>query len=109
MRYHYFDLDQPDEDDRALKQAIADGRVPASCLAGGTMLQHLDDPPCRTCPASEEVRMRCGGGVTDHIFDTKALVGHTAVLARQHHQAALKAARDTQRRELDALMAQEEE
>lgn len=107
-RYHYFELQHPDGDDLELQRAIADGRVPSTCLAGGQLLLRLEGHPCETCPATDEVRKRCGGSKSDYKFPS-ASPGEAALWAARAHQAALRAERDTHREQLDAMFEEGEE
>lgn len=107
MQYQYFDLARPDDDDEGLKEAIREGLVPPTCLAGGELLIRLPSPPCETCPASEMVRKRCGGPVSHHRFPDPT-GGEAAKWAAGRHQAALRSQRDRQREALDAFFTEEE-
>lgn len=52
MKTHYFEQPAADQDDATLKEMIGQGRVPATCLLGGVMVQSyakLGIDPCTRC------------------------------------------------------------
>ncbi len=61
MKPHYFNQEQPDEDDLMLELAIRQGYVPKGCLLGSPIdmgVVNAGDDPCKGC---EGPRDKCGG------------------------------------------------
>lgn len=62
MKASYWAQGTPDADDGALKRMISEGVVPAGCLWGGLLVEHLHkqgDDPCSFCECPK--RNVCGG------------------------------------------------
>lgn len=105
MKPSYFEQTASDKDDHILQKMIALGKVPGTCLLGGTMVQHAVSQgfdPCESCPCPK--RDVCGGrdrGVGSDVEDlapTTAETGRTFVndeatarrLIRKKHNAKLR-------------------
>lgn len=68
MKPTYFNQPAADLDDHQLKEMIAAGTVPETCLWGGLLVQHvaqeMKDDPCAWCPCPK--RQVCGGRPQKH-------------------------------------------
>jgi len=62
MKVHYFEQEEADKDDYALRIAIIQGYVPKTCLLGGQTVMGLigaGKSPCKGCGCD---RKKCKGG-----------------------------------------------
>uniref|UniRef100_A0A6M3KD29 Uncharacterized protein n=1 Tax=viral metagenome TaxID=1070528 RepID=A0A6M3KD29_9ZZZZ len=61
MKSHYFNQDEPDEDDVNLQMAKGQGYVPKNCLLGGMIVMGIINKggnPCQGCAGPRE---KCKG------------------------------------------------
>lgn len=91
MKPAYFDQETADLDDKLLTDAIAQGRVPKTCLWGGVMVQEVARvglDPCTRCPCPR--REACGGRPMVEQFEVGADIGQDAKMVFNNESGARK-------------------
>lgn len=61
MKLHYFDQDEPDEDDHMLIMAKKQGYVPKTCLLGGAIVLSETNAGRDACAGCNCPRGKCNG------------------------------------------------
>jgi len=61
MKLHYFEQEEPDDDDIQLQTAIQQGYVPEGCLLGGMLVMSKVSRGFDPCEGCNGPRTRCGG------------------------------------------------